>query len=72
MRAPRDPYDAALVRGDDLLGSVHAALLGLAGEESSPRMLQAPVSFRVTGPAVSHLLRVVGHLERRSSGRWPA
>ena len=26
-------------------------------------MLQAPVSFRVTGPAVSHLLRVVGHLD---------
>ncbi|MEO5709443.1 MAG: aromatic amino acid ammonia-lyase [Nocardioidaceae bacterium] len=63
VRAPRDPYDAALVRGDDLLASVHATLLDLAGDELSPRMLQAPVSFRVTGPAVSHLLRVVGHLD---------
>jgi histidine ammonia-lyase len=68
VRAPRDPYDAALCRGDDLLASVHATLLGLAGEESSPRMLQSPVSFRVTGPAVSHLLRVTGHLDE-SVGR---
>lgn len=63
VRAPRDPYDAALSRGDDLMATVHATLLALAGEESSPRMLQSPVSFRVTGPAVSHLLRVVGHLD---------
>ena len=60
--APRDPYDASLVRGDSVLGTVHATLLDLAGEETSPRMLQAPVSFRVTGPAVAHLLRVLGHL----------
>jgi histidine ammonia-lyase len=70
--APRDPYDVALVRGDDELATVHAALRGLAGEEPSPRMLQAPVSFRVVGPAVAHLLRTVGHLdaavERAMSG----
>jgi histidine ammonia-lyase len=63
VRAPRDPYDPALARGDDLLASVHATLLDLAGAEASPRMLQAPVSFRVTGPAVSHLLRTVDHLD---------
>ena len=63
VRAPRDPYDPRLVRGDDLLGSVHAALLRLAGDDAEPRMLQAPVSFRATGPAVSHLLRSVGHLD---------
>lgn len=63
VRAPRDPYDAALVRGDDLLGVVHAALRDLAGDEAAPRMLQAPVSFRVTGPTVTHLLRCVGHLD---------
>ncbi len=63
VRAPRDPYDAALVRGDDLLACVHEELLALAGEEPGPRMLQAPVSFRVTGPAVAHLLRVVRHLD---------
>ena len=63
VRAPRDPYDPRLVRGDDLLGSVHAVLLRLAGDDAEPRMLQAPVSFRVTGPAVTHLLRSVEHLD---------
>lgn len=63
VRAPRDPYDAALARGDVLLGAVHAELLRLAGGEPSPRMLQAPVSFRVVGPALAHLLRSVGQLE---------
>ncbi len=69
MRAPRDPYDAALVRGDDLLGAVHATLLELAGEETSPRMLQAPVSFRVTGPAVATCSASSGTSTRRSGGR---
>jgi histidine ammonia-lyase len=63
VRAPRDPYDAALTRGDDLLGLVHAGMRDLAGPEPAPRMLQAPVSFRVTGPAVAHLLRSTAHLE---------
>jgi histidine ammonia-lyase len=62
VRVPRDPYHAALGRGDDLLARVHEELLALAGEEAGPRMLQAPVSFRVTGPAVAHLLRSVRHL----------
>ena len=63
VRAPRDPYAAALARGDDVLGRVHATLRDLAGEQPAPRMLQAPVSFRVTGPAVAHLLRAADALE---------
>jgi histidine ammonia-lyase len=62
VRAPRGPYDPALARGDAELSRVHAALLDLAGDGSSPRMLQAPVSFRVAGPALARLLRSVGHL----------
>jgi histidine ammonia-lyase len=63
VRAPRDPYAAALVRGDDVLARVQAVLRDLAGNEDAPRMLQAPVSFRVTGPAVAHLLRSADALE---------
>jgi histidine ammonia-lyase len=63
VRAPRDPYAGALVRGDRLLARVHAVLRDLAGDEAAPRMLQAPVSFRVTGPAVAHLLRSADALE---------
>jgi len=42
VRAPRDPYAGALVRGDRLLARVHAVLRDLAGDEAAPRMLQAP------------------------------
>ena len=63
VRAPRDPYADALVRGDDVLAGVHTVLRELAGDEEAPRMLQAPVSFRVTGPAVAHLLRSADALE---------
>lgn len=63
VRAPRDPYDAALARGDDQLAAVLDALRGLAGQEPEPRVLQAPVSFRVVGPALAHLLRATEHLE---------
>ena len=62
VRAPRDPYDAALARGDHLLGDVLTSLRDLAGDEPNPRMLQAPVSFRVVGPALAHLLRSIDHL----------
>jgi histidine ammonia-lyase len=63
VRAPRDPYDASSGRGDDELARVLAALRRLAGPEPEPRVLQAPVSFRVVGPALAHLLRTVGHLD---------
>ncbi|NUS51405.1 MAG: aromatic amino acid lyase, partial [Nocardioidaceae bacterium] len=41
----------------------HEVLLDLAGGEAAPRMLQAPVSFRVVGPAVAALLRAVTRLD---------
>ncbi|MFL6135119.1 MAG: aromatic amino acid lyase [Nocardioidaceae bacterium] len=63
VRAPRDPYEAALTRGDDVLRNVHGSLRELLGEEPQPRMLQAPVSFRVVGPALAYLLRSVTTLE---------
>lgn len=62
-RAPRDPYDAALSRGDDLLGRVQAVLRDLAGEEQAPLMLQAPVSFRVAGHTTAALLRAAEALD---------
>ncbi|MEP7089644.1 MAG: aromatic amino acid lyase [Nocardioidaceae bacterium] len=62
-RAPRDPYSAALARGDDALATVLAALRDLVGDEPGPRMLQAPVSFRVVGPALAHLLRSAALLD---------
>ena len=62
-RAPRDPYHPALARGDAELGTVLAGLRSLAGDEPSPRMLQAPVSFRVAGPALAHLLRAATRLD---------
>ena len=62
-RAPRDPYHPALARGDAELGTVLAGLRSLAGDEPDPRMLQAPVSFRVAGPALAHLLRAASRLD---------
>jgi histidine ammonia-lyase len=56
--APRDPYLAGCARADDVLGAVLARLraaLGPAGPP--PRMLQAPVSFRVAGPVLATLVR---------------
>jgi len=64
VRAPRDPYDPALGRGDPELALVHEALRSLAGGEPAPRMLQAPVSFRVVGPALAHLLRAAARLDQ--------
>ncbi|HTX27668.1 MAG TPA: aromatic amino acid lyase [Streptosporangiaceae bacterium] len=62
-RASRDPYSAACGRGDDLLASVLGRLRALAGDEPSPRSLQAPVSFRVAGPVLAQVLRSAGLLE---------
>jgi histidine ammonia-lyase len=63
VRAPRDPYHPALGRGDADLARVLAVLSAMTGNEPSPRMLQAPVSFRVIGPALAHAWRAVTHLE---------
>jgi histidine ammonia-lyase len=63
VRAPRDPYHPALGRGDSQLSALLTVLRALTGEEPSPRMLQAPVSFRVVGPALAHVSRTVTHLD---------
>jgi histidine ammonia-lyase len=62
-RAPRDPYRAACGRGDEVLAAVLGRLRAAAGEEPSPRSLQAPVSFRVAGPVLSQVARAAAALE---------
>lgn len=59
----RDPYDDAVTRGDEVLGSVLARLRTRAGPAVVPRHLQAPVSFRVIGPVLAHLSRSVTALD---------
>ena len=63
IRAPRDPYRAACGRGDDVLAAVLARLRAAAGDEPSPRSLQAPVSFRVAGPVLAQVHRAAALLE---------
>ncbi|HEY1643942.1 MAG TPA: aromatic amino acid lyase [Streptosporangiaceae bacterium] len=62
--APRDPYEALCARGDEVQAAVLARLRqrlsGAAADAAAgrePRMLQAPVSFRVAGPVLAHLAR---------------
>jgi histidine ammonia-lyase len=55
--ASRDPYTAACARGDNLLAGVLGRLRAAVGGLSEPRALQAPVSFRVAGPVLAHVLR---------------
>ncbi len=62
-RAPRDPYRAACGRGDDLLAAVLGRLRETAGDDPSPRSLQAPVSFRVAGPVLTQVHRAAAQLE---------
>jgi histidine ammonia-lyase len=63
IRAPRDPYRAACGRGDEVLAAVLARLRAAAGDEPSPRSLQAPASFRVAGPVLTQLHRAAALLE---------
>ena len=60
--APRDPYAAACARGDDLQAGVLRRLRAAVGELPEPRALQAPVSFRVAGPVLAHVLRAADAL----------
>jgi histidine ammonia-lyase len=55
--ASRDPYAAACGRGDETLAGVLGRVRALAGDSQGPTALQAPVSFRVAGPVLAHLLR---------------
>jgi histidine ammonia-lyase len=60
--ASRDPYRSECARGDPLLGQVLSRILRAAGEADGPTALQAPVSFRVAGPVLAHLLRTAAGL----------
>ncbi|GAA2568461.1 aromatic amino acid lyase [Winogradskya consettensis] len=61
VRASPDPLHPALADSDEL-GTVLATLLELRGTGPA-RALQAPVSFRVTAPALAVALRAVAALE---------
>jgi histidine ammonia-lyase len=63
IRAPRDPYRAACGRGDEVLAAVLSRLTAAAGDDPSPRSLQAPVSFRVAGPVLTQVVRATALLE---------
>ena len=63
VRAPRDPFHPALAGDDASYGEVLRVLRDLAGPESHPRLLQAPVSFRVAGQAITYLLRTLDGLD---------
>jgi histidine ammonia-lyase len=57
IQAPADPYLAACARGDDILGEVLSQIRTLIEPAAPRRMLQAPVSFRVTGPVLAQVAR---------------
>jgi histidine ammonia-lyase len=60
--ASTDPLRPELAAGDDELRTINAALLRARGT-GPVRALQAPVSFRVTGPALAVVVRAAGALE---------
>jgi histidine ammonia-lyase len=61
--AARDPYAAAGARGDAVMAGVLGRLRAAIGDDPEPRALQAPVSFRVVGPVLGHVLRACDALE---------
>jgi histidine ammonia-lyase len=60
--APVDPYTAACARGDDVLGDVLSSLRAIIEPAGQPRMLQAPVSFRVAGAVLAQVRRAAAAL----------
>lgn len=66
--ASRDPFTDAVARADDELKHVLGAVRRLAGPSGPSRSLQAPLSFRVAGPAIAQLIRSCETVER-SVGR---
>jgi len=60
--ASRDPYAPGTARGDEVVAGVLARVRAAAGELTEPHGLQAPVSFRVGGPVLAHVLRAAGAL----------
>ncbi len=61
--AHRDPYSALLARGDAELAAALERIRAVAGLDPAPRALQAPLSFRVLGPALAHLDRCTTALD---------
>jgi histidine ammonia-lyase len=61
--ATRDPYAAACARGDVVMAGVLGRLRAAIGDDPEPRALQAPVSFRVVGPVLGHVVRACDALE---------
>jgi histidine ammonia-lyase len=57
IQAPVDPYLSACARGDDILAVVLGQIRALIEPAGPKRMLQAPVSFRVTGPVLAQVAR---------------
>jgi histidine ammonia-lyase len=55
--APRDPYLDACARGDEILGEVLRRLRQAIGDIPEGSAVQAPISFRVAGPVLTHLVR---------------
>ena len=62
LGAPADPYTAACARGDDVLGDVLSSLRAIIEPARHPRMLQAPVSFRVAGAVLAQVRRATAAL----------
>jgi histidine ammonia-lyase len=62
VRAPADPYDEACARGDAVLGAVLDQIRELICPAAPPRMLQAPVSFRVAGHVLAQVQRAADGL----------
>jgi histidine ammonia-lyase len=61
--ANRDPFRPVVARADETLAEVLVRLDGLLGAERKSAALQSPVSFRVSGPGLAHLERVLGALD---------
>ena len=62
IRAPAGPYRAACARGDEVLAEVLAAVRAIIEPAGQPRMLQAPVSFRVAGAVLAQVRRATSGL----------
>jgi histidine ammonia-lyase len=63
LRANRDPYRAAVARADAQLARILADVRGLAGPPQPAASLQSPVSLRVSGTALAHLVRSLDALD---------
>lgn len=61
--ANQDPFHPLVARANAELALVVDAVGRLADAPDLPRSLQAPLSFRVAGPALAHFLRSIAHLD---------